>query len=175
MNQEYLRRTVKKLLWLSDYLASEFDVTSDNYSEIHIRFQERKIRDIYDLADKAKSQKDIGMLMSEAYVDPWLYRQLNMADLIKTDPFLPKEIRKKVAETYSDRAEKMGTAYCKVIEKYCKDLYDGRLKDGYEEIDRKVRGKIGQEYRKVKWGWEDAQKKINKLRQEIEEYLISLK
>jgi hypothetical protein len=69
----------------------------------------------------------------------------------------------------------MGRAYCKVIEKYCKDLYDGKIKVGYEEIDMKVRVKIGQEYRKVKWGWEDAEKKINKLRSEIEEYLMGLK
>lgn len=175
MNDEYLRQTVKRLLWLSDYLVSEFDVRSDNYSENHIRFQEGKIKDIYELAAKAKSQGDIGILMSETYVDPWLYRQLSMTDLIKTDPFIPKVIRKKVVEMYSDRANKMGIAYCKVIEKYCQELYDGKIIDGYEEINMKVRVEIGQEYCKVEWGWEDAERKINKLRSVIEKYLINLK
>ena len=175
MNKEYQRQIIIKLLWLSDYIASEFDMNSENYWGHHIRFQELKIKEIYGLLKKAKTNNDLGILLNETNTDPWLVRQLNIARLIETDPFLPKEIRKRVSKTYSDRANEMGLAYSRVMEKYCKELYDGKLKDEYEEVDMKIRVEIGEAYQKVKWSWEVAEKKINKLRSEIEEYLNSLK
>jgi len=148
---------------------------SENYWGHHIRFQEIKIKEIYGLLKKAKSSKDVGILLNETNTDPWLVRQLNIAGLIETDPFIPKGIRKRVSKIYSGRANEMGLAYSRVMEKYCRELYSGKLKDGYEKVDMKIRVEIGEEYKRVKWSWEDAQKKINKLRSEIEEYLNSLK
>lgn len=175
MNQEYQRQIIKKLLWLSDYLVSEFDMNSENYRGQHIRFQERRIKEIYGLLKKAKSTKDVGVLLTETNTDPWLIRQLNTARLIETDPFLPKKIRMKVSKFYSDRAVDLGLAYSRAMQKYCRELYNGKLKANREEVDMKIRIEIGEEYSKVKWAWEDAEKKINQLRTEIEKYLASIK
>lgn len=175
MNQEYLSQIVKRLLWLSNYLVSISDVKSDKCSELHISFLENRIREIYNLAPKARNQSDIGLLMLETYVDPWLYRQLGIANSIESDPFLPKAIRKKVAKTIADRTDKMTTAYCNVIERYCRDLYDGKIAEDYQEVDMRIRANIGDEYRKANWGWEDARKRFIDLRADIEKYLTLLR
>lgn len=159
---------------MSDHLVSELDSTSDNYNEAHVTFLEQRIRAIYALAPKAKAQGDLGMLMAETYVDPWLYRQLNLARLIKTDPFLPRSIRVKTADMYDDRVEKMTSVYCRIMEEYCRDLYAGNVEIDIDQVDRRIRSAIGKDYCNLKWGWEDAEKKIVQLRVDIEEYLNQL-
>jgi len=175
MNPVFLRQTVKKLLWLSDYIVSEHDSTSDNYWENHMKFIFGRVRKITELLEEARNLEKTEILTSELYVDPWLMKQENLARRIYTDPFLPKQIREKVANFYSDRAVEMGMVYTKVMSQFCTDLYKGKIRDINSELKIQAWGKLGDVYFKKGWGWERSAKRIIEMRGEIENYLTNLK
>lgn len=175
MNQEYQRQTVKKLVWLSDWMISEMDSTSDNYWDKHSKFIHEKIGKILTLLEAAKNSKDLSLLTSELWVDPWLYRQHNISNLMFTDPFLPKQLREKVSKFYGERVAVMSTIYTTIMTKFCSDLLKGKIKDMDSEVKLMAWMKLNDGYQKKNWGWERTHKKIESFRGEIEKYLMSLK
>ncbi|HAY35231.1 MAG TPA: hypothetical protein DCY06_13965 [Bacteroidetes bacterium] len=175
MNQEYTRQTVKKLVWLSDWMISEIDSTSDNYWDKHSKFVHEKIGKILSLLEVAKNSKDLDLLTSELWIDPWLYRQHNISNLIFTDPFLPKQLREKVSKFYGERVIAMSTIYTTVMTKLCSDLLKGKLKDTDSEIKSTAWIRLNDSYHKKNWGWEKTHKKIESFRGDIEKYLTTLK
>lgn len=175
MNQEYQRQTIKKLVWLSDWMISEIDSTSDNYWDKHSKFIYEKTGKILSLLESAKLSKDLGLLTSELWIDPWLYRQHNVSNLIFTDPFLPKQLREKVSKFYGERVIVMSTIYETVMTKLCSDLLKGKIKDTDSEIKSTAWIRLNEAYHKKNWGWEKTHKKIESFRTDIEKYLISLK
>ncbi|WKZ59212.1 MAG: hypothetical protein QY309_15260 [Cyclobacteriaceae bacterium] len=175
MNQEYARQTVKKLVWLSDWMISEIDSNSENYWNKHSKFIYERIGKILSLLGEAKLNKDLSLLTAELWVDPWLYRQHNLSNLIITDPFLPKQLREKISKFYGERVVVMSTIYTSVMIKLCSDLLKGKLKDVDSEIKSVAWIRLNESYQKKNWGWEKTHKKIESLRGEIEKYLINLK
>jgi len=175
MNQEYIQQTVKKLVWLSDSLISEMDSTSDNYFGNHMKFIFARVKKIISRLDSAKGLKTPVYLTSELWIDPWLYRQLKLSDMILTDPFLPKQIREKVSKFYSKKVNDMTDVYGKVMGKFCSDLFKGKIKDLDFEIQIQTWAKLGEGYRQKGWDWEKTQIKIEELRGDIEKYLLNLK
>jgi hypothetical protein len=160
MNQEYQRQTIKKLFWLSDWMISEIDSTSDNYWDKHSKFVHEKTGKILSLLEEAKNSKDLDLLTSELWIDPWLYRQHNISNLIFTDPFLPKQFREKVSKFYGERVIAMSTIYTTVMTKLCSDLLKGKLKDTDTEIKKTAWIRLNDTYHKKNWGWEKTHKKI---------------
>ena len=175
MNQEYLRQTVKKLLWLSDYIVSENDSRSDNYWENHLTFIYGRVQKLTELLQEAKELKKIEILTIELYVDNWLMRQNNLARLLETDPFIPKKIREQIANFYTQRAVQMGLIYTKVMGTFCQELYEGKIRDNVSELKMQAWIRLGDAYFKKGWGWEKTEKRIIQLRSQIEKYLTSLK
>jgi len=175
MNQEYTRQTVKKLLWLSDWIVSEIDSKSDNYWDNHLKFIDGRVEKILTELEVAQNAKSLSLLTTELWIDPWLYRQHNTARLIRTDPFLPKQLRVKVADYYDKRVSAMADIYNKVMTRFCNDLYKGKLKDRNSELKIIAWTRLGDVYFKKGWGWEKAEKRIEELRADIEKYLTNLK
>jgi len=175
MNPEFLRQTVKKLLWLSDYIISEKDSTSDNYWENHMKFIFGRVQKIIELLEEAKNLKNTEVLTSELYVDPWLMRQQNVAYLLSTDPFVPTQIRERVASFYLKRVAEMSTIYIQVMTRFCKDIYNGKLRDINMELKVQAWGRLGDAYVTKGWGLERTEEGIIKMRGEIEAYLTNLK
>ena len=175
MNQEFSRQTVKKLLWLSDYIVSEKDSASDSYWENHMKFIFGRVQKIIDLLEEAKNLGKTEILTSELYVDPWLMKQQNVALLLSTDPFVPKQIRKKVSDFYLERVVEMSLAYTRVMTRFCADLYEGKIKDNNSGLKIQVWVRLGEEYLKKGWGWERTEKRIIELRGVIGTYLKNLK
>lgn len=175
MNQEYQRQIIKKLVWLSDWMISETDSTSDNYWEKHTKFIYKKAGKILSLLETAKLSRDLGLLTNELWIDPWLYRQHNYSNLIFTDPFLPKELREKVSKFYGERVVTMSIVYTKVMTKICSDLLKGKLNCTDSEVKSTAWIRLNEAYHKKNWGWENTHRKIESLRGDIEKYLLTLK
>lgn len=174
MNQEFSRQTVKKLLWLSDYLVSEKDSASGNYWENHMKFIFGRVQKIIELPEEAKNLGKTEILTSELYVDPWLMKQQNMAYLLSTDPFVPQQIREKVSNFYLERVVEMSLAYTRVMSRFCADLYEGKMTDTNDELKIQTWAKLGDAYFKKGRDWERTEKRIIELRSDIESYLINL-
>jgi hypothetical protein len=175
MNQEYTRQIVKRLRWLSDLLASEVDSRSKYSWHNHFVFIDKRIDKFLKKLDKSKSIKSVDWLTNEVWVDRWLFHQHLNAKLIKTDPFLPKALRVKIADYYEKRTSKMADIYCKVMIKFCEDLYNGKLTGSSSKLKDVAWKRISGAYFKGGWNSEKAENKVNEFRADIEKYLIELK
>jgi hypothetical protein len=108
-------------------------------------------------AEESRGLGNTGVLGAELYIDPWLMLQQNVANLLSSDPFVPKAIRKAVATFYLKRVVEMSTASEEVMTQFCEDLYTQNRMTG---LDLKIQfwGRLGDEYFKIGWGWEQAEK-----------------
>jgi adenylate cyclase len=174
MNAEYLGQVVKRLFWLSEYLISERDPTSSNYYENHMKFIFERVQKIIELTEEARNLDRTAILTSELYMDPWLMSHYDLANRIETDPFLPRQIRKNVAQFYSDRTNEMGTIYGDVMSEFCIDLFYRKVIDTNLDLKIHAWAKLGEAYVDNGWGSETNIERIRALRAEIEEYLSNL-
>lgn len=174
MNPEYKRQIVKKLLWLSEWMIAELDSNSPHYWNNHMQFIFGRVDAINDHLRKAKNRKAAETFGTELWVDPWLSRQHNIANLMESDPFLPKILRKKIADFYGNRVADMSVIYAKIMTQFALDEI---LTRDRKRTNKKVNcwTKLNDAYYEKGWGWESSHNRIIKFRQDIELYLTKLK
>lgn len=175
MNQEYSGQIVKKLRWLSDLLISEVDSRSKYSWHNHFVFIDKRIDKYLNKLEKARITKSLDRLTNEVWVDRWLLHQHINAKLIKTDPFLPKELRVKISNYYEKRASSMADIFTKVMTKFCTDLYNGKITGLDQKLKNVAWERISGAYFKKGWDSERAEKKAEEFRAAIEKYLTALK
>jgi hypothetical protein len=175
MNQEYSRQIVKKLLWLSDLLISELDSRSKYSWHNHFMFIDKRIDKYLKKLEKSKTIKSLDWLTNEVWPDQWLLQQHITAELIRTDPFLPKELRVKISNYYEKRASSMADIFTKVMTKFCTDLYNGKITGLDQKLKNVAWERISGAYFKKGWDSQRAAKKIEEFRTDIENYLTDLK
>src|ERR1035437_8728614 len=137
-NNAYQVEVVKKLLNLSDTLIEEVNgISGKNYGF-------RIAEDLFEIGKKikknyhaAKKENNIRLLKKENNGPSFLLDQYFLADEIRSDPFIPKNIRIEVAKFYVDRC-------CTILDIY--KIHIGKFCDEYFKLGDKYCEKKGLDY-----------------------------
>lgn len=174
MSSEYKRQIVIKLLSLSDWMISELDSTSANYWNKHMHFVNQRVDAISVRLKKSKTIKKNFPIRGELWIDPWLYRQHNFSNLLDSDPFVPKNLRRRISSFYGTRVVDMSLIYTSVMTKFFTEQWPI---DNEKSADKKANCwvQLNDAYYQEGWGWENTHKKIIQFRYDIEQYLTRLK
>lgn len=179
-NNAYQTEVVKKLFHLSETLIEEVNIIKgENY---HSRIYDsiytiaKKIQSNYSLAKKTN---DIYHIKKENNAPTFLLDQYILADEIKGDPFIPKNIRTEVANFYQERYEVITDIYDSEIGKFCDEYF--KLGNKYfeekgveENISIVLCHIVMPAIDKSNYGEIKNTKRIEKIRGMIEKYLLSL-
>lgn len=125
VNTEYQKKVIDKLEEISVELGSEFDPMSPNYWANYnpVKHSVSEINDIFE------RNKDYILELEEypfgVIVPSNINRLSNFMARIKSDPFVPKEIREVVVEFLEKRTQITMSVYCNELESYAESLVDG--------------------------------------------------
>ena len=175
VNTEYQKRVMDRLKELSDELASEFIPESPNFWITSHNIHER-----VDVINKEflKNKKSILEQGIFPVGIPWGNDQLRLYKLVqtvKTDPFLPRNIRNMIVEALEKRASIIGEVYFNVLRDYADNLAKGigtSSKD-LETNKMQVHNNIVKKLREQGVGIDDIESEIDKIRLAIQSYFES--
>ncbi len=129
VNTEYYKKVLGKVEELSEELISEFDQNSPNYW-IKNKGIEQSIERIHD--DMVQNKKLIltnKMFMPGVPVDYFSIKLMNFVNKIKSDPFIPSEIRNQVVKHLEHRAITMQRICLEELNNYINNVIHNNLED----------------------------------------------
>jgi hypothetical protein len=171
INTEYHKIAFGKIEKLSDDLLSEFDPKSDNYwckdDPLDKFFEE-----IHDIFNKNKAQilKDKEFMMG--LPSPRSFERLTETiTKIKSEPFLPKEIRQQVVKHLETRTKKMFSIHMEETDKYMKELANGKYQGELKYNRGMVHNRINDRMYKSDCGISQVEEQVHEVRLFIQDYL----
>lgn len=176
VNTEYQKKVINKLEEISVELGSEFDPMSPNYWANYnpIKHSVSEINDIF------KRNKDYILDLGEypfgVIVPSNISRLTNFTARIKSDPFLPKDIREVVIEFLEKRTQIVMDVYFNELESYAESLVDGVRPfetDGEDSKFDKFHNSIIEKLNGEGCGVSTIEAEINRIRSYIQLYLES--
>lgn len=171
---EYQKKVINRLEQIATKLTCEFDKDNDMYWVKMFRF-EKQLSYVDDIFEENKDKiiesgefKDRGFFPSHPLCDDYLQSVLLQ---IKSDPFVPKQIREVLINFLENRINIFRNAYFTNYEKYQDKLAKGQL----EQYDVKYRHGIFHNWmmdslNEQRCGIADTEKEINSIRFKIQEY-----
>ena len=144
VNTEYQKRVMDRLARLSDEIYAEFDPASDKYwvkgdpvKEVVDKLHEKIIPYKHEIL----TSKEIfpGTPMPKSFDE--LSSFLNK---LKSDPFVPKDIREKVVELLMNRTNTMFCVYMDELNSYKEGLKNGKYWDNMNENYAWIHNRINQ-------------------------------
>jgi hypothetical protein len=171
VNTEYQKRIIDRLATLSEELYSEFDPASDNYwakqnfiEDAITRFHEK----IKDYKHEIITQKE----MPPGIPEPENIDHLSgYLDKLKSDPFIPKEIRDSIVSNLEVRVETMQSAYLQVMQDYKKDLQEGKRWDTLDTNYLWIHNRINARMYENGVGISQIQQNVHEVRLAIQSHL----
>ncbi len=171
VNTEYKKRIMDHLADLSEELYSEFDEESKNFwaksntvEEILERLH--KIFRPYKTEIIKKKQPPPGIPISSKE------RILTgMLDKYKSDPFIPLSIRDRVTSFLNNRVSSMKTIFTEEIDKYKRELAEGKHWESLDENHNWVHNRINERLYKEGYGISQIHEEIHSIRDSIRIYL----
>jgi uncharacterized protein YlzI (FlbEa/FlbD family) len=174
VHTEYQKHVISRLKELSEELDSEFDANSPNYwmSEGLVKEAVDEINETF-----REHRKDIlvsgeweggGLSMSEG-----LLRIQRLARSVKSDPFIPPNIRQIIVDYCAARAAARHSAEQHALSYYRRQLAQGRNLETLDENWNWVHNLANHELHQHGFGIVQVEEKVEDIRSEIQRYLES--
>lgn len=170
VNTEYHKKVIDRLDELSKTLLDEYDLDSPNHWSKKLTVEEAvdKIN-----GDFLRWKSDIqragefhpGILNNADY-----HRLSRLVQRVKSDPFIPKEIRDKTVDLLGNRADVIIEVHISEMDKYCAELVKGKYQENLDENKYFVHNRVMKELRKRGCGIEEIEEEVHKLRLAIQGY-----
>lgn len=171
VNTEYHKRVFDKIDDLSQELLSEFDPESDNYWVKGDPLQ-NFFKEIHETFRKNKEQILKDKEFHSGVPSPRSFDRIQRIVLkVKSDPFVPKEIRNKVIAHLEERSQKLFSIHMDEIRKYLKELAHGKHGDDYELNSSIVHNRINDRLYKNNCGISQIEEQVHEVRLFIQGYL----
>lgn len=170
MNDEYQRQIVIRLKEISDWMLSEFDYYSENYWGKNSYYIKDQLEGYLEQRKRTKEK----YFLEYFGIDPWLWKQYQMASKIKYDPFVPKDIRKSIYALYFNRMIKMTDVLEDTLDKLLSRLDESNGQRDEKEYLEFVESNLIEGYEKAEVNFHHIEKKIKWNVRKIEAYLSSL-
>ncbi len=176
VNTEYQKKVIARLEELAKELADEFDSNSPNYWARHDPICEfvAAINETY-----LEEKEDLEKLKHYPYGYPYNAsdrRIRYILDSIKSDPFIPKQLRDYTIEVLQKRHDKTLEIRYDAFDSYFKSLLKGKkmlLTDGTDRDFDKFHNKIIEKLNKNECGITAIEQQAHDIRSTIQEYLES--
>jgi hypothetical protein len=173
VNTEYKKRVMDRLAEISKDLIAEYDPESPkHWSKID------SVKEVLDVLHNEirlhkaqiiqKGKIDTGIPCSSKWLE--LSR---VADLIRSDPFVPRQIRKKILDLFENRAHVMLEVYIQEIERYQKELAKGKHWDTLDSNHHWLHNRIIDKLRERGCGISEIESEVHALRNVIQDYFES--
>lgn len=170
VNTEYHKKVIERLDELSKTLFDEYDLDSPNHwskidpvadavEEVNKEFLDRK-------GDLLRE----GVFMTGIRSNPNWDRLSRLVQRIKSDPFIPKQIRDKTVELLENQADVVINVHMEQMQKYCDELAKGMYKGELESNKRLVHNRVVDELIKRGCGIQQIEDEVHKLRLAIQDY-----
>ncbi len=170
VNTEYQKRVMDRLAELSVELFDEFDSESENFwaredsvKEVLELVHEDAVPHKYEIITKGMDIPGIPIPKKTSK----LYASLSQ---IKSDPFIPANIREKVIRLIEGRVEAMQKAYFDEIDKYKEGLKSGKYWDSLDTNHHWVHNQIVAHLSKLGYGIPDLENRVHEIRNDIQAY-----
>jgi hypothetical protein len=171
INTEYHKIAFVKIKELSEILLSEFDPKSENYWAKDDPL-EKYFKEVHEIFEKNKEQ----ILKSKEFPmgrpTPRAFDRL--ADIIreiKSEPFLPSEIREIVVKHLESRTEMSFSIQMEELDKYFKELVNGKYQGDLKYNYAIVHNRINDRMYKNGCGISQVEEQIHEVRLAIQKYL----
>ena len=173
VNTEYQKRVMDRLSLLSDELYSEFDSDSKNYWA-----KDNPIKEVLDKFHKEIKEHKYEIIMEKKLFvgtpsPETLRKQDAYLDKLKSDPFIPKEIRTEIVKNLDIRSKTMFNAYMEVMEEYRNGLKEGKYWDTLDTNFAWIHNHINDKMYENGVGISQLEEKIHEIRLAIQSYLES--
>jgi hypothetical protein len=170
VNTEYHKKVIERLDDLSKVLLDEYDWDSPNHwanrslvgdavKEINEAFEE------YRDAILAERRFDPPIL-----VNPVAQRLESTVQRIRSDPFIPREIREKATELLETRAEVIEEVHMTEIKKYAKQLATGTYKGDLVDAPNVIHNRILDALNERGCGIAQIEREVHGIRLAIQKY-----
>jgi hypothetical protein len=174
VHTEYQKHVISRLKELSEELDSEFDANSPNYwmseglvkeavDEINETFREYR----EDILESGEWEGG-GLLLSKG-----LLRIQRLARSVKSDPFIPPNIRQIIVDYCAARAAARHSAEQHALSYYRRQLAQGRNLETLDENWNWVHNLANHELHQQGFGTVQVEEKVEDIRSEIQRYLES--
>lgn len=170
VNTEYHKKVIERLDELSKTLFEEYDFDSPNHwSNID------PVADAVEQVNKEFIARKNDILREGVFVtgirsNPDWKRLSQLVQRIKSDPFIPKQIRNKAVDLLGNRAEVVINVHMEQLLKYCDELAKGMYKGELEENKCLIHNRVNNELNKRGCGIQEIEEEVHKLRLAIQEY-----
>lgn len=176
VNTEYQKKVINKLEEVSIELGSEFDPTSPNYWANYNPIRD-SISEINDIFERNEDYiLEIGEYPFGTIVPSNINRLNTFIAKIKSDPFLPEEIREEIIRFLERRVRTTMSVYWEEFESYTELLIDGAkpfATDGEDPAFDEFHNSIICKLNEKGLGIAAIEAEINKIRSYIQLYLES--
>jgi len=171
VNTEYHKRAFDKIENLSQELLSEFDPKSENYWANGDTLKDF-LKETHEVFEKNKEQILKKKEFHSGIRMPKVFDRLQaIVQGIKSDPFLPKEIRNEVIKHLENRAEKIFGIHIDEINKHLQDLANGKYEGNYEHVSALVHNRINDKLYENNCGISQVEEQVHDIRLFIQKYL----
>jgi hypothetical protein len=172
VNTEYKKRVMDRLAEISRELVSEYDWYSpshwskvDPVMEVLDHLHGECLPHKEEILRTKQIQMPPGIPVSE--FEQKLYR---MAEIVKSDPFIPRAIRSQLLDFYEGRAAVMTRVFIEEIGAYRKALENGKHWDTLDANHGWVHNRILERLREQGCGIEQIEEEVHALRDAIQDY-----
>lgn len=173
VNTEYQKKVIDRLAAVADELVQEFDPESERYwakqdsvdeiiSEIHNEIRDHKA----EIIALGEYRGGIPASAHEMHLSRLLER-------LKSDPFLPKEIRDVIVDLLVNRFDVMLSAFHEEIEAYTTALAKGKHWDTLDSNADWIQNRINKKLYQRGCGISQIHEEVHKIRLAIQKYLES--
>lgn len=170
VNTEYQKRVIDRLAELSTEIFDEFNRSSDYYwlkehsvEEVLDRLHEQIKPHKHEIITRNRSLHGIPVSEKEQRLHAFLSE-------IKSDPFIPSDIRSKIVNLIQGRLEAMRSVYHIEIESYQEGLKSGIYWDSLDTNHGWLHNKILHRLYESGYGTSDIEIKIREIRADIQLY-----
>jgi hypothetical protein len=173
VNTEYHERAMDKLQEISEFLISEFDMSSENYW-----VKDKDLSEILEEINENFEKNKEEILKTGEYfpgipINPRYERLSNWIERIKSDPFVPKKVREAIVLHLDKRANTLIKIHLEEIRKYCEDLAKGKYSNDFKINTAIVHNIINNRLYKEDCGISQIQTQVHDVRNFIQIYLES--
>ena len=173
VNTEYQKKVMERLSQLANEMYDEFDQSSDKF---WVREDQAKevLSELHEQIIPYKHEIITNKEISSGFKLPSKFEELDsFLKKIKSDPFVPKQIRDKVVSLLEKRTSTMFSSYLEELEEYKNGLKEGKYWDTLETNHHWFHNKINDRLYKDGCGISQIEEAAHEIRAEIQNYFES--
>ncbi|HDY8173928.1 TPA: hypothetical protein RQL04_004425 [Vibrio vulnificus] len=170
VNTEYQKKVLERLHQISEDIWEEFDFSSDKHWSKEKDLDE-VIDRIHTEARKFKHEIITGKHQLHGVPMPLKQRELMaFTEKLKSDPFVPQEIRSKLLKILDKRSDALFHSYYRVLKEYQQGLCEGKYWETLDENKYWINNQIVEFMCNEGAGVQDNESAAHEMRLEIQKY-----